>query len=381
MILRALALALTILAAPAQAEIDAGQTAARAAEMLEQAGFALLEAQGARDRVEALTQTVRAYEEGLLALREGIRQAALRERTILMAFDAQRDQLSRLLGVLQSIETAPAPVVLLHPDGPLGTARAGMILSDVTPAVAAQARALRAQLEELASLRAVQDGALRDLGAALERAQDARTQLSQAIAERRMLPENFLSDDVAMDQLIESVDSLDRLSALLAQSPPAAASELPDFITGRGTLPLPVLGTRLRAFGEEDAAGVARPGLVLATRAGALVTAPWPASVRYAGPLLDYGNVIILEPEAGYLLVVAGLKTLYVDTGAFVPANGPLGLMPGGADRGAQDLIVSALQDSGAGLSETLYMELRENGVPVDPAEWFIGTGRDQDEG
>ena len=381
MMLRALALALTILAAPVQAEIDAGQTAARAAEMLEQAGFALLEAQGARDRVEALTQTVRAYEEGLLALREGIRQAALRERTILLAFDAQRDQLSRLLGVLQSIETAPAPVVLLHPDGPLGTARAGMILSDVTPAVAAQARALRAQLEELASLRAVQDGALRDLGAALERAQDARTQLSQAIAERRMLPENFLSDDVAMDQLIESVDSLDRLSALLAQSPPAAASELPDFITGRGALPLPVLGTRLRAFGEEDAAGVARPGLVLATRAGALVTAPWPASVRYAGPLLDYGNVIILEPEAGYLLVVAGLETLYVDTGAFVPANGPLGLMPGGADRGAQDLIVSALQDSGASLSETLYMELRENGVPVDPAEWFIGTGRDQDEG
>ena len=376
MSLRAITLAFVLLASPVRAEFDAGQTAAQAAEMLEQAGFALLEAQGARDRVEALTQTVRAYEEGLLALREGIRQAALRERTILMAFDAERDRLSRLLGVLQSIEAAPAPVVLMHPEGPLGTARAGMILSEVTPAVASQARALRAQLEELAALRAVQDMALRDLSDALERAQDARTQLSQAIAERRMLPENFLSDDVAMTQLVDSVDSLDTLSALLAQSPPAASPELPDFISARGALPLPVLGTQLRAFGEADAAGVARPGLVYATRAGALVTAPWPASVRYAGPLLDYGNVIILEPEAGYLLVLAGLDTVYVNSGVVIPAASPLGLMPGGAESDTEELIVATLQGSGAALSETLYMELRENGVPVDPAEWFIGGGR-----
>ena len=376
MSLRAITLAFVLLASPVRAEFDAGQTAAQAAEMLEQAGFALLEAQGARDRVEALTQTVRAYEEGLLALREGIRQAALRERTILMAFDAERDRLSRLLGVLQSIEAAPAPVVLMHPEGPLGTARAGMILSEVTPAVASQARVLRAQLEELAALRAVQDMALRDLSDALERAQDARTQLSQAIAERRMLPENFLSDDVAMAQLVDSVDSLDTLSALLAQSPPAASPELPDFISARGALPLPVLGTQLRAFGEADAAGVARPGLVYATRAGALVTAPWPASVRYAGPLLDYGNVIILEPEAGYLLVLAGLDTVYVNTGVVIPAASPLGLMPGGAESDTEELIVATLQGSGAALSETLYMELRENGVPVDPAEWFIGGGR-----
>ncbi|MBF9045711.1 peptidoglycan DD-metalloendopeptidase family protein [Rhodobacterales bacterium LSUCC0031] len=373
-------LACLVGANPVRAEVSADQTAARAAEMLEQAGFALLEAQGARDRVEALTQTVRAYEEGLLAMREGIRQAALRERTILLAFDAERDRLSRLLGVLQRIEGAPAPILMMHPEGPLGTARAGMIVSEVTPGVAAQARALRTQLEELAALRALQDRALRELSDALERAQEARTQLSQAIAERRMLPENFLSDDIAMNQLIESVDSLDTLSGLLATSPATSAPALPDlpaFGMARGRLPMPVLGALLRAYGEVDAAGVSRPGLVYATRAGALVTAPWPASVRYAGPLLDYGNVIILEPEAGYLLVLAGLDTVYVSTGAIIPAAGPLGLMPAGAGADTEELIVAALQGSGAALSETLYIELRDNGVPVDPAEWFIGGGRD----
>jgi hypothetical protein len=66
----------------------------------------------------------------------------------------------RLLAVLQSIQSAPGPLLLLHPDGPVGTARAGMIVADVTPAVAREAQALRAQLEELASLRAVQEAGL-----------------------------------------------------------------------------------------------------------------------------------------------------------------------------------------------------------------------------
>jgi septal ring factor EnvC (AmiA/AmiB activator) len=377
MILRTALAAALLFATQARAELDAAETAARAAEMLEQAGFALLEAEGARDRVEALTQTVRGYEEGLLALREGIRQAALREQTILLIFEAERDRLSRLLGVLQSIEGAPAPLLMMHPEGALGTARSGMIVSEVTPAVAEEARALRGQLQELATLRALQDGALAQLTAALERAQDARSALSQAIADRRMLPENFTQDEAAMAELIDSVDSLDSLAALLAADPPEAAPDLPDFTQARGELPLPVLGTQLRAFGESDAAGVTRPGLVYATRPRALVTAPWPASVRYAGPLLDYGNVIILEPQGGYLLVLAGLGTLYVTAGALVTSDAPVGLMPGDPGAGSEELILPETQTGGGGLTETLYIELREDGAPVDPADWFTETTRD----
>ncbi len=51
----------------------------------------------------------------------------------------------------------------------------------------------------------------------------------------------------------------------------------------------------------------AAPALLIATRPAALVTAPWPATIRYRGPLLDYGNVMIVEPSSGYLLVLAGL--------------------------------------------------------------------------
>jgi murein hydrolase activator len=115
---------------------------------------------------------------------------------------------------------------------------------------------------------------------------------------------------------------------------------------------------------------VARPGLVLATRPNALVTTPWPSSVRYAGPLLDYGNVIILEPEADYLLIVAGLATLFVQAGELLPGDAPVGLMPGPATTG-EELILPESRGGGDIFSETLYLELRHSGRTVNPSDWF----------
>jgi hypothetical protein len=89
------------------------------------------------------------------------------------------------------------------------------------------------------------------------------------------------------------------------------------------------------------------------------VTTPWPATIRYRGPLLDYGNVVILEPGGGVLLVLAGLSELFGDTGEVLPAGAPVGLM-GGETPDTEALLAASGEGSGGQLSETLYMELRE---------------------
>lgn len=354
------------------AQNDPALTAQRAAQMLERAALSMAEAANARDRVDALTETIRAYEEGLSALREGMRRAAIREQSITVVFDAQQERLGRLLGVLQSMQAAPGPLLLIHPSGPVGTARSGMIISDVTPAVAAEAMALRRQLEELALLRAVQQSADAQLSDGLIGVQEARVALSQAMAERRTLPPRFAADTEALLQLMQSAETLDgfatSIRALDAGSDGTA--RLPAFTDQRGQLPLPLRGRVLRGFGQSDAAGVTRPGLILAAESRALVAAPWHATVRYAGPLLDYGNVVILEPQGDYLLILAGLGELFVRAGDLLAAGDPVGLM-GGEAPNREELIVSEDVASGEDLRETLYMELREAGEPVDPTPWF----------
>ncbi|MEJ2028497.1 MAG: peptidase M23 [Maritimibacter sp.] len=358
------------------AQSDPTLSAEAAMQALRDAADALEAADGSRNRVAALTQTVQAYEAGLAALREGLRQATLRESAIESDFEAQRDKLEGLLGVLESIEASPEPALLLHPDGPLGTVRAGMILSDVTPALSHEAAKLRASLQEVATLRDLQQEAVQTLQEGLTGVQTARTALSQAVSNRTDLPKRLITDDAAMQNLINSADTLESFAGGLMSTSAVDNSvdvALPDFEASQGDLPLPALGRVIRSYDEADAAGVRRPGWVLATRPLTLVTTPWPATIRYLGPLLDYGQVAILEPGEDYLLVLAGLGEVFGTVGDVIPEGTPVGLMGGAAPADDQGILISSPEGGGAEASESLYIELRRNGSPVDPANWFAG--------
>jgi len=355
----------------ALAQVDPADRARAALAMLEDAAEALADAQSARDRVRALTATVVAYEEGLSALRTGLRQASLREAELLARLQEHDGEIAALLGALQRVGGTSSPVMLLHPAGPLGTARAGMLLADVAPALNGEADDLRQDLQELRALQAVQMDAANRLEAGLAEVQSARTALSQAIADRTDLPQHFVADPVRNAILISSADTLDsfaagldELSADVISAPPVVATWT------RGALDLPVRGRVLRQAGEPDAAGVARPGIIVESAPRAIVTSPVAATLRYVGPLLDFGEVVILEPKADVLFVFAGLEVAYGDTGGVVEAGAPLGLMGTGSHKNAADLSTDG-DEAGTGRSETLYIEVRENNTPEDPSLWF----------
>ncbi len=366
--IRALALCLLCAWPVAAQEVtgDVARAAAKASAALQASVQALDKAESAKDRVAALTKTIKAYEAGLGALRAALRQAELRENTLTMQFEGKREQLAQLLGVLSGLDADQGPLLLLHPGGPLGTARSGMMLADVTPSLQSEAEALRQDLQELADLRGLQQAAGATLTTGLDAAQKARAALSQAISDRTDLPKRFTEDPEALKILLDSADTLDAFSSGLSPQD----STVQGFAEARGALPWPALGTVILRPGETDAKGVTRPGVTLATRPLALVTAPWAATIRYRGPLLDYGNVMILEPGAGYLLILSGLETVYGEVGDVVGAGQPLGLM-GGAAAGNADILSHIGQDGGASATETLYLEVRQKADPVDPMEWF----------
>ncbi|MEL7099178.1 MAG: peptidoglycan DD-metalloendopeptidase family protein [Pseudomonadota bacterium] len=368
--LAALAVALWPLCAAAQTPPDA---AARAAlSQLADAARLLEEADGARDRIRALTATITAYEAGLAALRSSLRDAALREEQLSRILAARDEEIAALIGTLQAMGDPRTPVQLLHPSGPAGAARAGMILADLTPTLNARAGRLRTDLDAVRALRAVQEEAADQLGLGLSAVQEARTALSQAMAERTDLPRRFTEDPVRTAILIASAETLGTFAAGLPQIEMAQQTvALPPTSAQIGTLDLPARGLILRRANEPDAAGIARPGVLLATRPGALVTAPTAATVRYQGPLLDLGQVVILEPEPNALIILAGLGQVYVETGEVIGTQTPIGLM-GGLQGGAAAETLSTPGDGGGNTrSETLYIETRRNNIPQDPETWF----------
>ncbi|MFU8862615.1 MAG: murein hydrolase activator EnvC family protein [Rhodobacterales bacterium] len=363
--------------AQVQSQGEVAAAARAAAERLENATRQLDTAQSARDRVRALTETVTAFENGLEAMRDGLRRASLREARLTRELQAREDEVAQLLGVLLSMGDRPSPTMLLHPAGPVGTARSGMILADVTPALNARADDLRARLDEITTLRFLQQNAVNTLQTGLTGVQEARTALSQAVAERTDLPRRFTEDPVRTAILIASTETLDAFASGLSEmTTDEDREDLPEISDLRGTLPLPVQGQILRRAGEADSAGIARPGMLLATRPRALVTSPTAATIRYRGPLLDYGNVMILEPEAGTLFVLAGLDVVYGGIGQVIPAGSPIGLM-GGEEAEIGEILARSGNGSGTGRPETLYIEVRQDDAPVDPEAWFATREED----
>ncbi|QOL82454.1 murein hydrolase activator EnvC family protein [Pseudooceanicola spongiae] len=369
----ALMVAATVHPQGAQAQSVAAQARA-AADDLDAASRALDNAAQASDRTKALTAAIRAYEKGLSAMRQSLRDAALREASMQREFDSQRDEIAALLAVLQTLSREPAPVLMLHPSGPIGTARSGMLMAKAAPALSEKALALGQRLAEAKDLRTIQQGAADQLAQALSGVQQARTALSQAVADRTDLPRRFTADPMKTQLLIATTDTLRDFAASLPDiaddSAGGSDTPLPDLSAQKGHIPLPVQGSVLRRAGEADAAGITRPGLVLATRPRALVTTPTAATLRYLGPLLDYGNVMILEPQSGILFVLAGLDTVYGKMGEVLPAGAPIGLM-GGKDAAAGAIVAQAKDGSGGERSETLYIEVRQGNEPQDPETWF----------
>ena len=365
-------------AAPLQGQQAPAEAAQAAADQLEAATVALEAAESARDRVKALTGTVRAYEAGLGAMREGLRRVARRESQLLAQLQSREDEVAELLGILQTIETSAPPVLMLHPSGPLGAARSAMMVAEVTPGLYARAEALRRDLDEVQTLRLLQQSAADTLEKGLTGVQQARTALSTAISDRTDLPRRFTENPVRTAILISSTETLTGFASGLAEiagGPEEIAPLTVDVSAQRGEIDLPVEGLLLRAFNKRDAAGITRPGLLIAARPRALVISPTAATIRYRGPLLDLGNVVILEPQPDTLFILSGLAEVYGSAGQVIPAGTPVGLMGGSAPQAGAILSLSG-EGGGTDRTETLYIEVRMDNSPVDPETWFrIGKG------
>jgi septal ring factor EnvC (AmiA/AmiB activator) len=139
--------------------------------------------------------------------------------------------------------------------------------------------------------------------------------------------------------------------AMRLQPPPV---DLPAFPAQPGGLIQPARGEIAAKFGQSTDAFGEGKGLVIATRPGAQVVAPFDGQIVFEGPFRSYGQILIIEHRGGYHTVLAGLAHLDVVVGQWLKAGEPVG-----------DMIATA-----EGRPQ-LYVELRHSGQPFDPAPWF----------
>ena len=137
----------------------------------------------------------------------------------------------------------------------------------------------------------------------------------------------------------------------------------PGLGAAQGQLTAPVLGHVVHAFGDDDGGGTRRSGISYQAPPAARVVAPCGGRVVFAAPFRSYGQLLILDCGGGYHFVLAGLDRLDVQARQLRPAGEPVGVMPGWDPREAGD-------------RPALYVELRHDGQPVNPARLDRRPGR-----
>ena len=134
-----------------------------------------------KKRIKSLSQAIQSYEETLAILRISVRDLTLQKSQIQNVLDQNENEIMELLGVLATIQKAPIAGQMLHPSGPLATARSGMIISDIVPILQENVDQLRDQVIVLKQLSETQFKAQSSLQTGLLELQNAHSTLGLSL--------------------------------------------------------------------------------------------------------------------------------------------------------------------------------------------------------
>jgi septal ring factor EnvC (AmiA/AmiB activator) len=268
---------------------------------------------------------------------------------------ARQAAVARLIGALELYRRNPPPAFLVHPASAVDAVRAQILARAIAPQLEAESRALAAQVEEVRRLRRVVEAASDDLFKSESELADQRARIEALIDQKTGLERQLESGGGAAEAALRALaDKAGAPGPLIASLPPspAAGGAAPAGFTA------PVQGELITHFGQQTDKGRAE-GITWRAAPGAPVLAPAAGTVEYAGPLKGYGVVLILAVGGAYHLVLAGLQAASGTTGQTVAAGEPIGRM---ADDAASPT--------------DLYLEVRRDGEPVDPARWLRALRR-----
>lgn len=340
------------------------------------------------------------------------------ERDKEAALKRGRKELAATLVALQRLSTLPRQALLFGPESPVDMARSARLLSIVTPVLDGRARALQSELNEIQELRQEMARRRDELTGALAKLANDNQRLADLVAKKSGLRQSTLAETEATrqrlarlaDQAKNLQDLISRLEQTETQTPTSDETPVDDAAEADGTgddaqvaslepekpkkpvrmkkpadlrafpkdigkLTAPVSGEMVRKFGARTETAGTMKGAEIETRPGAQIVATFDGQIVFEGPFRGYGQILIIEHAGGYHTILAGLDRVVVEVGQWLKAGEPIGRMgaSGKLETGQPETESgneTSANDIGNGRPR-LYVELRHDGQPFDPAPIF----------
>lgn len=345
---------------------------AAAAELRKRTASIRDEIRALREKLVKTAAATQTRESALTRQESELRVLEAREKAAAADFQRRRQQLAEILAALQRLSLRPPVTLASRSDDANDAVRTALVLRGLVPELERRAERLKQEIEAYGRLKEAvraRRGSVADADSALARERRALVGLlEQKHALLKETEEEQASTKARLDSLTKEAETLRDLLVKLYQekakrtpAPRTAALTEPakgkvrSFAAHRGKLTLPAAGATSPHFGSDERFGEFSRGLMIAARPGAQAVAPFDGQVVFAGPFRGYGRILIIEHRDGYHSLIVGLARIDASVKQWVLAGEPVGIVGEHDSRGAQ-----------------LYVEIRHNGRPIDPARWFL---------
>lgn len=352
--------------AQAKAELSKINSEIKAAEqkhreLREKAQAARQEILDVRRKMVRAAGSIQEQEESLDRLEEKLAEFEAQQALMKNRLEIRKEQRLRVLAALQNLAWKPTEALLIQPLPPQDTLRSALLLREAVPRLEYSTEGLRKDLMKVASLTTAIRAQYAQIKTMTRRLEQKRKNMDALIGKKSRLQTAFASESARAKSKAENLakqagDLKDLLARLDAESrrqkqmrPMQSSVPTGAFMAAKGRIPYPVKGNIIKKFGDMTDAGSASKGIIIRTRANAQVISPYDGTVLFAGPFRGYGQLVIIEHGDGYHTLLAGLGRLDTSVGQSLLAGEPVGIMV-------------------AQTQPTLYIELRKNGQPINPA-------------
>lgn len=383
-------------------QAEKARAAEQAAQTVASARAAAAEAEARRlaaDRIAAAAR-LRQAEDATAEAAVRMDNLAAQRRAAQASLDARAETMQPLLPLIERLSLFPAETLLAVPGQPEDTLRGVLVLRGLATELGQEAVGLRHEQAQLAAAtQALQSEAPRlaaaeaqqqqeaaaldrqitaaqasqreaegEAGAAAQRAaneagraETLRGVLGELEAQRKAEAARAQEEAVRAEREKHAEAAAAARQRKAALNRPTGAGTIASTAQPRGQLTAPVAGTVFRSWGDPTDGGPAT-GISYHAPPAARVVSLCSGRVDFAAPFRSYGLLLIVDCGGGYHAVLAGFEKLDVKVGQPVAAGEPVGSMPN-------------WRPGASGDRPALYVELRHDGQPVNPAPWLSASG------
>jgi septal ring factor EnvC (AmiA/AmiB activator) len=380
----------------------------RSVELESEAAEIAEETRDIRNQLVGFAARVQERESAVIEAERALDELTAQEKLLTAQFEERYEALADTLAALQTLQSNPPPALFVHPEDAADAARSAILLSEIAPALKAQADELADKLTRLQTTRdaliaqrqslLIAEQSLqadRDrLSALLQDREQKHARLANLAATERQRVGQLAAKARGIEELIEGLRKLGQL-AIPRRKPaiPSPESNIPlprpspfrgleqgrelraaplqtspglkvaRFSASRGNLRLPANGHLAAKFGQKTVTGAQTKGITIATRPGTQVVAPFDGEIVFAGPYLSYGQLLIIAAGEGYHLILSGMARIDGLVGQRLLAGEPVGQM-------------AEASSSKTKAAEELYFEIRKDGEAFNPTPWLALSER-----